>query len=92
MADIRNQLKVSSARIKVEVAHLIRLGNILRLSDERLVKQALLGCLTTLENKVKAKKKTLITTAYWRRLIKEAGTETNMIEDLTSNRLDWKEK
>ena len=43
MADIRNQLQVSSVRTKVEVAYLIRLGHILRLPDESLVKQALLG-------------------------------------------------
>ena len=45
MVDIRNQLQVSSVRTKVEVAHLIRLGHILRLPDESLVKQALLGWL-----------------------------------------------
>ena len=92
MADIRNQLQVSSVRTKVDVAHLIRLGHILRLPDESLVKQALLGWLTTLEDKVKAKKKTLMIIPYWRRLIKEAGMEANMIEELTSNRLDWKER
>ena len=56
-ADIRNQLQVSSIRTKIEVAHLTRMGNILRIPDESLVKQALLGWLTTLENKVKSKKK-----------------------------------
>ena len=29
---------------------------------------------------------------YWRRLIKEAGMEVNMIEQLTSNRLNWNAK
>ena len=86
MADIRNQLQASSIRTKIEVAHLTRMGHILRLPDESLVKQALLGWLTKLEGKVKSKKKTLMITPYWRRLIKEAGMEVNMIEELTSNR------
>ena len=90
MADIRNQLQVSSIRTKIEVAHLTRMGHILRLPDESLVKQALLGWLTKLEGKVKSKKKTLMIIPYWRRLIKEAGMEVNMIEELTSNRVDWK--
>ena len=90
MADIRNQLQVSSIRKKLEVAHLIRMGHILRLRDESLVKQALLELLTTLEDKVKSKEKTLMIIPYWRRLINEAGMEVNMIEELTSNRVDWK--
>ena len=90
MADIRNQLQVLSIRTKVEVAHLTRMGHILRLPDVSLVKQALLGWLTKLEEKVKSKKKTLLIIPYWRRLIKEVGMEVNMIEQLTSNREDWK--
>ena len=90
MADIRNQLQASSIRTKIEVAHLTRMGHILRLPDESLVKQALLGWLTKLEGKVKAKKKTLMIVPYWRRLIKEAGMEVNMIDELTSNHVDLK--
>ena len=82
MADIRNQLQVSSIRTKVEVAHLTRMGHILRLPDESLVNKALLGWLTTLESKTKSKKKTLMIIPCWRRLIKEAGMEGNMIKSL----------
>ena len=92
ISDIMNQLQVSLIRTKVEVAHHTRMGHILRLLDNSLVKQALLGWLTTLEDKVKSKKKTLMTIPYWRRLIKEAGMEVDMIEQLTSNRLNWKAK
>ena len=66
--------------------------HILRLPDGSLVNQALLGWLTTLEDKVESKKKTLMITAYWRRLLKEAGIEVNMIQQLTSNCLNWKAK
>ena len=92
MTNIRNQLQVSSIRTKVEVAYLTRMGHILRLPDEILVKQALLGWLTTLEDKVKSKKKTLVMIPYWRRLIKELGMEVNMIEELKSNCVDCKAK
>ena len=80
MADVRNQLQVSLVRTKIEVAHLIRMGHILRLPDESLVTKALLGWLTKLEGKTKSKKKTRMIIPYWRRLIKEAGMEGNMIE------------
>ena len=90
MDDIRSQLQVSSARTKAELAHLTRMGLILRLPDKSLVKKALLGWLATLESKTKSKRKTLMVIPYWRRLIKEAGMEGNMIEELTSNHLDWK--
>ena len=53
------------------------MGHILRLPDERVVKQALIGWLTTLENKNKSKQKTLKIMSYWRKLIKEAGMEVN---------------
>jgi len=92
MVDIRNQLQVSSNTTKVEVAYRTRMGNILRLPDDGLVKQALLGWLNALENKVKSKKKTFMIIPYWTRLITEAELEVNMIEELTSNRLDWKGK
>ena len=40
MADISDELKVSSVRTKVEIVYLTRKGHILRLPDEKLVKQA----------------------------------------------------
>ena len=92
MADVRNQLQESPVRTKIEVAHLIRMGHILRLPDESLVQKALLGWFAKLEGKTKSEKKTRMIIPYWRRLIKEAGMEGNMIEEFTLNRVDWKEK
>ena len=54
--------------------------------------KVLLGWLATLESKAKSQKKTFMIIAYWRMLIKEAGMEGNMMEELTPNRLDWKSK
>ena len=92
MADIRNQLQALSIRTKIEVAHIARMGHILRVPDVSLDKQALLGWLTTLEDKVKSKMITSMIIPYWRKLMKEAGVQVNMIEELTSNSLDWKAK
>ena len=65
MADIRKELKVSTIRNKIEKAHLMRMGHILRMSDERLVKQAVLGWNQDLEDLHKNRKKRQTTVGYW---------------------------
>ena len=57
MADIRKELKVSTIRKKIEKAHLMRIGHILRMLDDRLVKQAVLGWNQDLEDLHKSRKK-----------------------------------
>lgn len=91
MADIRKTLKVSTIRNKIEKAHLMRMGHILRMSDDRIVKQAVLGWNQDLENLHKSRKKRQTTVGYWRRLLKEAGVEVESVEKLVMNRKEWKE-
>ena len=55
MADIRNQLQVSSIRTKVEAVHLTTMGHILRLPDESYVNNALL--VTLLVNNIRKQNK-----------------------------------
>ena len=43
MWDVRGQLGAESIRTKIEIAHLRRIGHVLRLPDKRLVKKMLLG-------------------------------------------------
>ena len=91
MADIRKELKVSTIRNKIEKAHLMRMGHILRNSDDRLVKQAVLGWNQGLEDLHKSWKKRKTTVGYWRRLLKEAGVEVESVEKLVLKRKEWKE-
>ena len=91
MADIRKTLKVSTIRNKIEKAHLMRMGHILRMSDDRIVKQAVLGWNQDLENLHKSRKKRQTMVGYWRRLLKEAGVEVESVEKLVMNRKEWKE-
>ena len=65
MADIRKELEVSTIRNKIEKAHLMRMGHILRLSGDRLVKQAVLGWNQDLEDLHKSRKKQQTTLGYW---------------------------
>ena len=91
MADIGKTLKVSTIRNKIEKAHLMRMGHILRMSDDRIVKQAVLGWNQDLENLHKSRKKRQTTVGYWRRLLKEAGVEVESVEKLVMSRKEWKE-
>ena len=43
MQDVRNELDVMTIRSIIEKSHLVRIGHIARMSDERLVKQATMG-------------------------------------------------
>jgi len=42
MQDVRNELDVMKVQSKVERSHLVRIGHIARVSDERLVKQVMM--------------------------------------------------
>ena len=90
-ADIRKELKVSTIRNKIEKAHLTRICQILRLSDDRLVKQAVLGWNQDLEDLHKRRKKCQTTVGSWQRLLKEAVVELESVEKLVLKRKEWKE-
>ena len=91
IADIRKELKVSTIRNKIEKAHIMRMGHILRMSDDTLVKQAVLGWNQDLEDLQKSRKKRQTTVGYWRRLLKKAGVEVELVEKLVLSRKEWKE-
>ena len=90
MQDVRNYLKVKSVRSKIEKRVLERIGHVMRLEDDSIVKIATLGWLTDLESYAKIpgkKKKTLL---YWKRIVKEAGIDYTKINQLTSDRKAWR--
>ena len=57
IADFRKVLKVSTIRNKIEKAHLMRMGHMQRMSDDRIVKQAVLRWNQDLENIHRSRKK-----------------------------------
>ena len=72
MQDVRNELGVKTIRSKIEKSHLVRIGHIARMSDERLVKQATMGWIRRMETGRKPRKRKITTLTYWHTLLKEA--------------------
>ena len=91
MWDVRARLGVKSVQWKIEKRVLERIGHVLRMSNERLTKVAVLGWYGKLEQVRKVggrKRKTLL---YWRRLLREAGIDCTDVERLSSDRKVWKD-
>ena len=90
MQDVRNELKVTSVRIKIEKRTLERIGHVMRMDDDRQVKAVTLGWLEDLENHEKRPGKKRKTMLYWKKLVKEAGLDYTRIDSLTKDRKIWK--
>ena len=93
MADVRRELGITSLRWRVEKRVLERVGHVMRMEDERLVKAAVLGWVEQLE-KVEAppKRSRRKTILYWKKLLREAGIDWTKIGQLTADRKMWKGK
>ena len=63
MQDVRTELDVMRIRSKIEKSHLIRIGHIARMSDERLAKQTTMGWIRRIEKgrKPRKRKMTMLT-------------------------------
>ena len=68
-----------------------RLGHVMQIGDERLVKSAVLSWWEDLEevNRVPGKRRK--TVLYWKRLLREAGIAYTRIGQITVARKEWKE-
>ena len=86
MPDVRNELDVMTIRSKIEMSHLVRIGHIARMSNERLVKQATTGWIRRIETGRKPRKRKMTTLAYWYRLLKEANIEAHEVERIAMDR------
>ena len=64
------------------------MGHVLRMSDERIVKKAVLGSWDM--ERTRSGNSRGNTIQYWRRLLKEAGHEDDNSENLTNDRKRWK--
>ena len=90
MWDVRSMLGVKSVRWKVEKRVYERIGHVMRMNDERIVKAVVLGWYEGLigESKMAGRKKK--TVLYWKWLLKEAGIDWTDIERRTKDRKEWK--
>ena len=90
MQDERNELDVMTIRSKIEKSHLVRIGHIARMSDERLVKQAKMGWIRRMEMGRKPRRRKMTTLAYWHSLLKKANIEVHEVERIAMDRVKWK--
>ena len=92
MEDVRVELGVKSLRWKIEKRVLERIGHVMRMPDDRIVKAMVLGWVDKLEEWDRVpggRRKTLL---YWRKLLREAGFDRTKIGTLTADRKEWKKK
>ena len=90
MFDVRRELGVKSVRYKIEKRVLERIGHVMRMEDDRMVKAAVLGWLEDLEPLPKLpgrKRKTLL---YWKHMLKEAQINHTDINRITKDKKEWK--
>ena len=90
MQDLRNEMKIKSVRWKIEKRQLERLGHVMRMEDDRMVKAAVLGWLEDLEQYDKVPGKKRKTVLYLKKLCREVGVDTTNIAALTKDRKAWK--
>ena len=77
---------------KIERRVLERIGHVMRMENDRLMKAVVLGWWEGLEGKGKMAGRKRKTVLYWRRLLRDAGIDWTEVERLTSDRKGWKEK
>ena len=92
MVDVRRELGVRSIRWKVEKRCLERIGHVLRMKDDRMVKAVVLGWMSKLEEWPKCKGRSRKTILYWRKLVKEAGWDYTKIAGFATDRGEWKRR
>ena len=90
MQDVRNESDVMTIRSKIEKSHLIKIGHIARMSDERLVKEKMMGWIRRMEMGRKPRKKKMTTLTYWHKLLKEGNIETHEVERIAMDRTKWR--
>ena len=88
--DVRNELDVMTIRSKIEKCHILRIGHIARMSDERLVKQTTMGWIRKMETGRKPRKRKMTMLMYWHKLLMEANIETHEVERMAMDRTKWK--
>ena len=92
MQDIRTELGIKSIRWKIEKRCLERIGHIMRMEDNRIVKAVTLGWMESLESAEKVPGKKRKTMLYYKKLVKEAGMDYTRIGQMTGQRKEWRKR
>ena len=90
MVDVRERLGVKSAAVKIEKRVLERIGHVMRMGDERVTKQVVLGWYEELQGREKRKGRKKKTVLFWRRSLREAGVDPMDVERLAADRDGWR--
>ena len=90
MQDVRSCLGVKSVRYKVEKRVLERIGHVVRMGNDRLVKAMVFGWYEGLEGKEKKMGRKRKTVLYWKKTLNEAGVDWTDIERVCLDREGWK--
>ena len=90
MQDARCCLGVKSVRLKVEKRVLERIGHVIRMGNDRLVKAMVLGWYEGLEGKDKMRGRKRKTVLHWKKLLNEMGVDWTDVERVCADRDSWK--
>ena len=90
MQDVRNCLGMKSVAWKIEKRVLERIGHVVRMGNERMVKAFVFGWYEGLEGTDKRAGRKRKTTLYWKKLLKEGGCDWTNVERLANDRQGWK--
>ena len=90
MQDVRSCLGVKSVRWKIEKRVLERIGHVVRMGNDRLVKAMVLGWYEGLEGKEKMIGRKRKTVLYWKRILNEAGVDWTDVERVCLDRDGWR--
>ena len=92
MQDIRNILGIKSIQWKIEKRTLERIGHVLRLPNERLVKTATLGWMAHLEDLPKNPGRKQKTVFYWKKILREAYIPWSCDQKFAEDRKQWEKR
>ena len=90
MQDVRVCLGVKSVRWKIEKRVLERIGHVVRMKNDRLIKAMVFGWYEGLEGKGKMMGRKRKTVLYWKKMLNECGVDWTDVERVCMDRDGWK--
>ena len=91
MWGVRRQLGIRSMQAKIEERVLRRIGHVLRMDNNRPMKQITLGWYAPPVAPTPERKQRHGTIEYWRKLLRDAGLDADSVEYLVSDKGKWRQ-